>query len=164
MQPKNIFFFQKIFFPYILAISLFIIFLSTSINNTPAFAKILDIEPVIENNISYDCHGNCIEATQISPFKPLWKINLYYSIEPLLYIPFIEKDIQWNIIKSLSIAGNHLIAIDSNGNSYKINKLTGIIISENINYSRYINFYFLFLPFIILLALIINKLRKRNNL
>lgn len=82
---------------------------------------------IVEGKTTYQSQLNYVKAFDSNTKKIIWKTVLYQNIEPDTYIPGLERDVQWVVIKELKIKGSLIQAIDSKTRVYFVNKVTGKI-------------------------------------
>ena len=68
-----------------------------------AFAKVGDPKPITVNNVTYQSHGNYVEAVEVNTEKQIWRKVLPGITEPDAYTSGLEKDVQWNIVCCLKV-------------------------------------------------------------
>ena len=61
----------------------------------------------------------CVEAWDTKSQTLLWRKKVYYSVK----IPFLEEDVQWVFIKSMTLSksGDGLIVVNEAGRQYTVN-------------------------------------------
>jgi hypothetical protein len=124
-----------------------------------SYAKITDPNPIIENGIKYQSHDSYIEAIDTMSNKEKWHSELYSSMYPSIPIPFMEQDVQWNIVSKFSISHDTIIVLDSKGNRYYVDKFTGTVIGQ-IPAANY-HFGMIFIILISVFTVVIIRRKKR---
>ena len=110
----------------IILFQIFITFLFFSCTNV----KIALPEIIIENGIVYSVGPNYINAYTIDSNKLLWNTILYKTYKPFIYNPFVEHDMQLNIIVEFKIIDDYIEIRTIKNNMYYVNKYTGQIIKK----------------------------------
>ncbi len=89
------------------------------------------VNAITQNGITYSaCHSSdpatvfvaSVVATVAKSKKQLWKTELYQ----IKYDTTLERDVQEVFIKSLSVKGKKLIAVDESGKQYSVDAKTGL--------------------------------------
>jgi outer membrane protein assembly factor BamB len=121
-----------------------------------ATAKIADPEPLFECGVIYQSHENYIDAYDSLTGNKKWHSELYESIYPLISIPLLEQDVQWNIISEYTIRNDTIFVKDCKRNTYYVDKRNGNILGKEILEERdYGSIIFLTLIAIMILAILI---------
>jgi len=122
-----------------------------------ANAKIADPEPLTDSGVRYQSHENYIDAIDSQSGTTKWHVELYHSIYPLAPNPFVEGDVQWNIISSMEIHGDTLIVQDSKRNRYLVQKSTGKLLGEFITPEHHYGLMAVFGLFLVGISVVIRK-------
>ncbi len=105
-------------------------------------AKVADPPAIQEGEFLYLSHANTVEkAVAVSRFehiravatgrgKVVWRRELYQGIEPAKYDPNLEQDVQWNIITSLEMRGDTIVATNKEGDVFVLDKTSGALIRQ----------------------------------
>lgn len=129
---------------------------------TFALAKVGNPPPVIDGNIIYRSHTNYVEAVDVKSQKVRWKTIVYKDIEPQIYKPNLEKDVQWNIITSIQLINGSLKVTDSNGKSYYLDKHNGKHIKPNLSKTHILLFTILLAIFSVVILISAMIRRKKQ--
>lgn len=88
-----------------------------------AMAKIGDCPTIKDNGVIYQSHADYIEATEDKTQKMLWHTELLERDH--VYNPFLETDVQWNIMCLNAVTKDRVIAIDNRNRRFELDKKTG---------------------------------------
>jgi len=100
-------------------------FLIVLLLNQNLTAKVADPPPVSDGTKTFHSHTNYVEAIDSASGQVLWRTVLYKRWKPVIINPLVEEDVQWNIITSLNLDGNVLVAVNKKGSSYFLDAKTG---------------------------------------
>lgn len=100
-------------------------------------ADVGDPPPVSDGTSTFRSHENYVEAVDSASGQILWKTVLYKRWKPIIINPFIEKDVQWNIITSLNLDGKVLVAVNTKGSTYFLDTKTGKQVRNPIHKQRW---------------------------
>ena len=89
-------------------------------------AKVADPLPVSDGERTFRSHGNYVECIDSSSETVVWHAVLYKRVKPLIHNPFLEKDVQWNIISSLELGEDVLTVANMHGSMYFLDPSTGV--------------------------------------
>ena len=88
-------------------------------------AEVGDPPPVSDRTRIFCSHENYVKAVDSASGQILWQTVLYKRWKPIIINPFIEEDVQWNIITSLNLDGKVLVAVNTKGSTYFLDTKTG---------------------------------------
>lgn len=92
-----------------------------------AVAKIGDCPAIQDNGVTYQSHGDYIEATDNKTQKILWHTQLFDDSKRIID-PNIEEDVQANIACIISVRGDKIFAKDKRNHRFTLDKATGKVI------------------------------------
>lgn len=96
-------------------------------------AKIKDPEALIVDGIAYRSHANEVEATDLQSKDVRWHKIVYATVEPKHSGHQLERDVQWNIIRSLTREGDNLRVENKQREVFFLNLKTGdAVISDTV--------------------------------
>ena len=93
-------------------------------------AKIADPKPLINGYVRYESHRHTVWATDVRTNKVLWKTGIPMSYYRGEVDPRLERDVQWNIIIFLKLKGKILLVMNSKGETFKLNSVTGKLLKK----------------------------------
>ena len=85
-----------------------LVFLIVVSLNQGVVAKVAVPPPVSDGTRVFRGYENYVEAVDPASGQVLWQTVLYKRWKPIIINPFVEEDVQWNIITSLNLDGNVL--------------------------------------------------------
>ena len=127
-----------------------------------ANSKIVDPEPLVDSGIRYQSHENYIEAIDTQSNNTKWHSELYSSSYPWVINPFLEEDVQWNIIGEFKFKGDTIVVRDCKGNQYFVQKSTGKLLRQIIMPQSHYGMAFVLILIIGAIAYVIHKLRQNR--
>ena len=93
-------------------------------------AKIGDPRPLTVGHVRYESHRHTVWAMDVRTKKVLWKTGIPMSYYRGEVDPRLERDVQWNIIIFLELKGKILLVMNSKGETFKLNSVTGKLLKK----------------------------------
>ena len=103
----------------------FVLVIAIVLPSQNLMAKVGDPPPVSDGTRTFRSHKNYVEAVDSASGKVLWRTVVYERWKPVIRNPFLEEDVQWNIITSLELDGNMLTVVNKKGSTYFLDGWTG---------------------------------------
>lgn len=100
-------------------------FIMTILTSPTASAKIVDCPSLNECTIIYSSHGSFLEARDYAIHKLLWHTELFDPRNFPIKDRMLETDVQANIACLRFINDSEVVATDSAGNLYRVDKHQG---------------------------------------
>jgi hypothetical protein len=88
--------------------------------------KVADPPPLIVEGSLYRSHANELTRIDRATNKVIWTKKIYKTIEPPKYSQ-MEKDVQWDIISSVSQDGAFIVVRTRRGHEYRVDRVTGAV-------------------------------------
>jgi outer membrane protein assembly factor BamB len=103
----------------------FVLVMAIVLSSQNLMARVGDPPPVSDGTRTFRSHKNYVEAVDSASGQVLWRTVLYKRWKPVIRNPFVEEDVQWNIITSLNLNGNVLTVVNKKGSTYFLDARTG---------------------------------------
>jgi hypothetical protein len=102
-----------------------LVFLIVISLNQCVVAKVAVPPPVSDGTRVFHGYKNYVEAVDPASGQVLWRTVLYKRWKPIIINPFVEEDVQWNIVTSLNLDGKVLVVVNKKGSKYFLDTKTG---------------------------------------